>query len=106
VVGAGSHEFGPLLGQASRSILCKTQEEIAETENVASGTIGEMATEFLDFGNFADSFANARVESGGSLQGADDLVHDLFKITRDAGPDLYGDFFTYFQIKGTISISK
>ena len=86
--------------------MCKTQEEIAETENVASGTIGEMATEFLDFGNFADSFANARVESGGSLQGADDLVHDLFKITRDAGPDLYGDFFTYFQIKGTISISK
>jgi hypothetical protein len=55
VVGAGSHGFGPLLGQASRSILCKTQEEIAETENVASGTIGEMATKFLDFGKLADS---------------------------------------------------
>jgi hypothetical protein len=37
-------------------------------------------------------FANARVESGGSLQGADNLRHDLFKVTRDAGPDLYGDF--------------
>jgi hypothetical protein len=49
VVGAGSHGFGPLLGQASRSILCKTQEEIAETENVASGTIGEMATKVSRF---------------------------------------------------------
>jgi hypothetical protein len=54
----------------------------------------------------ANIFANARVESGGSVQGADDLRHDLFMITRDAGPDLYGDFFTYFQTIGAISISK
>jgi hypothetical protein len=89
VVGAGSHGFGPLLGQASRSILCKTQEEIAETENVASGTIGEMATKFLDFGNLADSEkASISVECLGrqALRGHDfhsqPASHDRFGASR------------------------
>jgi hypothetical protein len=41
----------------------------------------------------SNNFANVRIESGGSVRGPDEMGHDLFKITRAIGPDLYGDYF-------------
>jgi hypothetical protein len=36
-------------------LACRTQEKIAEAENVSSGTVGTMATEFLNIGNLAEN---------------------------------------------------
>src|SRR5436305_15176452 len=45
------------------------------------------------FMTVVNSFANARIKSGGSVRGADERRHDLFEISGDTGPTLYGDYF-------------
>ena len=42
------------------------------------------------------AFDNARVENYGSVRGADETGHDVFRLERDRGPTLYGDYFYVF----------
>jgi hypothetical protein len=42
------------------------------------------------------SFANAQIGSYGSVRGADDLRHDVFKVEMADRATLYGDYFYVF----------
>jgi hypothetical protein len=44
----------------------------------------------------ANSFTNASIDSAGTVGGADEAEHDLFKIEKGDGPPLYGDYFYIF----------